>query len=301
MPDKQPKILLTGGTGFLGSQILKLLLENKYKVILLVRPHSNFRKIKDFVSDGNLKIVRSRKGLRPVFAKKIDFIIHTATCYGRDDELASEIVDANLSLPLELLELGVRNGLRAFINADTFFNEQIYLKPKERVYVKTKKYFIGIADDILGGSATKFVNLKIQQMYGPGDSVKKFVPFIISELLSGRKKIPLTKGEQRRDFIYVEDVALAFLKAIEKIDKLGLKEEFGIGTGRSMSIRNFVLQAKKVCASRGLLKWGAIPYRKNEIKNSHANIRRNKKISWKAETRVAEGIRNTAEYFKEII
>ena len=293
----QKTVLLTGSTGFLGSVILGLLLEDGYRVVSIIRNGSDLFRIKSNLEYSNVVLFNIEDGLENCFREnKIDFIIHTATCYGRNDEKSADIIKANLSLQLELLEFGRRNNCRCFINADTFFNEQLGLKPKERIYVKTKKYFVQLAQEIVPDEGIKFVNLVIQQMYGPADSLKKFVPGIIVRLLNN-ENIYLTKGDQKRDFIFVKDVARSFVNVVDNFDNLNQYEEFGVGTGRSNSIKETVELLKVRINSKSFLDWDKLPYRENEIMDSVANLENNRKINWKAVTNLEDGLRETIEYF----
>lgn len=282
-------ILITGGTGFLGSKIVQLLLKNKYKVFLFARPSSNFYRLEKNIDDKNLNIIYD-KDLNSIFEyDKISHIIHTATCYGRDNENITEIIAANYFLPLMLLENGVANGVCSFINADTFFNTAIKFTYNEGSYVKTKKDFSDLAISKLKNTNTKFVNLKIEQMYGPGDSSKKFIPTIINDLKT-KEKICFTSGHQRRDFVYVDDVANSFLQSIKNIKKCANIEEFGIGTGSSLSIREVSNKLKIILNSCAELKWGVLPLRKNEIIDSKADLTNNYKIDWKSTIHVDQGL-----------
>ena len=102
---------------------------------------------------------------------------------------------------------------------------------------------------------------------------KKFITYIIKELLSNRKKIDLTKGEQKRDFVYISDVAAAYEKAIEysKNVKNGFYE-YEIGTGVSTSIEELVLKIRYLTGRNNVkLNFGAVPYVENEYMDRKAD------------------------------
>jgi len=145
-------------------------------------------------------------------------------------------------------------------------------------------------------SGVKFVNLKLEQMYGPADNENKFIPIMIKRLKSG-EKIGLTEGEQKRDFVYVKDVANAFLLVLEHFDELAKFEEFEIGRGKSCSIKEVMKILKAELKSESILDWGAMPYRKNELMDSYAKIDNNKKIGWYAEVALDDGLQKTIEYY----
>lgn len=290
-------VLITGANGFLGSFVVKIFLSNNYTVVALGREHADLSRLEDVKKNQHLFFYTIDK-LGEVFADhNIDFIAHTATCYGRNDESFSEIIEANIVLPIRLLELAVKYNVPCFINVDTFFNEDMGLKPGEKCYVLTKKTFLQAAKMMAAPTLVKFVNLRIQQMYGPADNLKKFVPGMAVQLI-GNNKISLTAGDQKRDFIFVEDVARAFLSVAENCAKINGFEEFGIGSGKSVSIKNMVEIMKEITGSASVLGWGEMLGRENEIMDSAADLSNNKKINWTAGVALEEGLKKTIQYYK---
>lgn len=297
---KQGTVLITGGAGFLGSRIVSILLANGYKVAVIKRKSTKLDRLSGMLKDKNLSFFDYGDDLNEYFDKnKIDFIIHTATCYGRLKDSYADVVLANLVLPLELIELGMRYSVKAFINTGTFFNNKLGLAPKEKSYITTKNLFLEMAPEIVDGSSLKFVNMRIEQMYGPEDNEQKFVISILKDFLLKKRTLDMTKGAQRRDFVYVDDAALAFVKVIENYDVLKSFEEFGIGSGKSITIKSAVLKMKQLASSNAILKWGTLPYRKNEIMNAKAKIKANKKIGWKAIVSFEDGLKLTLKKLAE--
>ena len=118
-------ILLTGATGFLGSQLLIDLLDKNYEVVALKRSFSNTVRIRGVLGDKKLHLFDiDQVDSREIFKMySIDTIIHTATEYGRNETPMFKILEANLLLPLRLAELGISKGGKTFINTDTYFNK----------------------------------------------------------------------------------------------------------------------------------------------------------------------------------
>ena len=89
------------------------------------------------------------------------------------------------------------------------------------------------------------INLKIELMYGPKDDESKLIPSVLSGLNQNTPEIKLTNGEQKRDFIFVDDVVSACMKTLEKSKSLSKFNEFEIGTGKSFKLKFFLDELKK--------------------------------------------------------
>ena len=137
-------ILLTGATGFLGSQLLKYLLSKNYEVVALKRSFSNTVRIRGILRDKNLHLIDvdliDSKEIFKMYS--IDTIIHTATEYGRDETPIFKILEANLLFPLRLAELGINHGVKTFINTDTYFNKGKISHSYLLNYSLSKKYLL---------------------------------------------------------------------------------------------------------------------------------------------------------------
>jgi nucleoside-diphosphate-sugar epimerase len=139
------------------------------------------------------------------------------------------------------------------------------------------------------------INLKLEHMYGPKDDITKFVPWVLSQLKANEREIRLTKGEQFRDFIYVDDVVSAYLIALEESSSLKEFSEFDIGTGQLVTVRSFLEQIKanyevKFGATLTKLVFGAIPYRPDEMMKVEVNNKALIDLGWKPKISIEKGI-----------
>lgn len=286
------RIFITGATGFLGKYLLPLLINAGYDVVALTRKKT-VSGIFDSMYRKKITWCMTEKEIEREFKKGIECVVHIATCYGREQDTFADVVETNLLLPVRILEKAVLYGCKGFINADTFFHENLGLQPKERSYITTKKLFLELARGITQSTSVKLINMRIEQMYGPGDHGEKFIPGIIHKLRSNPPTIELTKGEQKRDLVFVEDAAEAFVAAVMHIDCFEKLEEFGVGTGMSTSIKDTVLFLQKTMKNTSKLEWGSIPYRDREIMDSKATIDNNNNLKWTAKTGWREGLEQT--------
>ena len=246
-------ILISGINGFLGSHLAREF-SKEYEVVGIKRSHSNTYRIADIA---NLILYNIDKiELETIFDKhKPALVFHTAVNYGRNNEKLSDIINANINLSIKMIEYSI-----AF-NTDTL--QQDYLN----YYTTTKKhirdYLVPLSKEI------QIINCRLEHMYGYDDGKDKFVGFLMESLQNNKTTIALTKGEQMRDFIYIDDVVSAYKVLVANLCRLPKFAEFDIGTGRQVSIRKFCTYLscafkKRQCANNTILDFGAIPYRKGE-------------------------------------
>lgn len=289
-------VLVTGATGFLGSHVTKKLLDLDFNVIILKRSFSDTWRI-ERVLDRAISYDIDKIEISTPFKKhKIDIIVHTATNYGRKGENVSDIVETNLVFPLQLLEIGVLYKIKSFFNFDTTLNKD------SNYYSLSKKQFQNWL--IIFANRIRIMNLKLEYIYGEKDDSSKLLPFVIKELLLGAKELNLTRGEQKRDFIYVQDVVDVFIRLINKIDTFCTGfYEYEIGSGKSIPIKELVCRINsQILNANTILNFGALPYRENEIMDSSADITKIKNdIGWCPQTSLEEGLKRTIDWYKERI
>jgi CDP-paratose synthetase len=279
-------VLVTGATGFIGGHVVRALLAAGWTVHAVTRSTSDAGSLKD------VTLHDSATDPDAIFARgPFDVILLLAASYGRGSEPPSAMLETNVFFPLTLLERAVAAKVPAVVHADTCFTTDYkYLRP----YTLSKKQFGQWGRILTDGTATRFVNLVLHHPYGPGDRPGKFVPGIIRECLNAVGDIALTLGEQRKDFIYVGDVAMAFLTLLENLDKLPTNvTDVDCGTGHSVSIRTLVEIIHRLTSSRALLRFGALSYREGEIMLSHADVSVLRALGWEPRISLEEGLRWT--------
>ena len=281
-------ILLTGGTGFLGSNLLARLV-GKHSVIVLKRSFSDTGRIKHL-----LKKVRTydidRVPVKEVFdANKIDLVIHCATNYGRSSVPFTEITGANLILPLHLIQESREHGVAAFINTDTILDKGV------SAYSLSKSQFVDWMKQF--AESLICIDMALEHFYGPFDDRSKFVAKIILDLLNRVERIELTPGRQKRDFIYIEDIVSAFERVID-FTRSAAKSfyRFEVGTAQTIEIRDFVQMAKTLAGNTTThLDFGALPYRGNEVMESRVDISALLALGWKPQTPLQKGLKETIQ------
>lgn len=281
-------ILLTGATGFLGSYLLKAFIKNGYEVIALKRSTSNIYRIEEYLNQIILYDI-DKTELPIIFENhKIDIVVNTVTNYGRKDTKISSIVDTNLIFSLKLLEESVNNNVKAFINTDTLLERNI------NAYALSKAQLVDWMQ-YLSTHNSKMINVRIEHMYGTLDDENKFIYWLINQLKQNVENIDLTSGIQKRDFIYIDDIVSAYEIIIKNIGRFSNYEEFELGSGNSIEVKEFVKKIVKELNTNQIiitkLNFGAVAYRANENMKMEANIVKLQNLGWKPQVSIEDGIR----------
>lgn len=300
---KKKTVLLTGATGFVGSHLLGYLLKEGCNVIVLKRSTSDTYRIDQLIN--GVRVYDSDQiPLEEVFeSNSIDSVVHLATLYRKFDngKEISEMINSNITYPIELLELSVRYGVKSFINTGTFFevdcssmplSESASKKPFN-LYAKTKIAF----EEVLSSYAEKICikTLRLFSPYGEKDN-DKLIPMIIQKSLSD-EEIKLSEGFQKLDFIYVHDVAKAFVKAIDlSLTKASGYDIYNIGSGQPVSIREIVSVIEEILGRSINKKWGEpstvdVPIVYSDIGKAKSDL------TWAPEYTLKEGLRNTIQFY----
>lgn len=279
-------ILISGVNGFLGSHLARRLSGLGYQVIGLKRVSSSMHRILDIVNEIKLYDIDISGLEKPFTDQKIDVVINTVTNYGRNKESVCDIVNTNLLFCLKLLETSV------LFNTDTFFNTDTLLYKYLNHYSLSKKQFVEWLH--LFSEKIQVINLKLEHMYGVGDDKTKFVSWLIESLLKNQDSINLTKGEQKRDFIYIDDIVDAYIIILQNLKNFEGFTEFDIGTGKQISVRNFVeIIYNKIVAKKNIktaLNFGALLYRDGEFMDIIENVEPLYNLGWRPQVSIEDGI-----------
>ena len=277
-------VLLTGATGFVGSYILAKLINSGHNVSIIRRKNSNNHRISEFINQ--VSVFDDVKNIKN--SLKFNCIIHCATSYEKGDYAGSEILSSNINLPVYLLDYAIHTNCKKFINISTFI-AQYQSTPPNR-YALTKRHFEEWGAYYSNHYPLNFVNLALHQVYGVGDSVSKFIPWLVSELKQNVDSIDLTKGDQERDFINVVDVAKAVSLIVDQKND-NVYENYEIRTGRVVKIKFFAELVKKLANSNTKLIFGIKDYRKNEIMTLKVIPSNLNKFGWSPDVELEDGIK----------
>jgi UDP-glucose 4-epimerase len=221
------KVLITGAAGFIGSQLAHRLWQDKAELVLI----DNF----SYGSSDNLLFpdvdftsqilnidIRNRASMEQVFStNSFDFVYNIAGIAPLPDcqSNPAEAIDVNLTAFVNILELSRKYGVKKVIQASTnamYENETEFPTKEDNfqvptlIYPNTKYCAERFAESFCRTYGMSVTCLRFANVYGPHiDCLRKqppFVGYMIRELFYGRTPIFHSDGNQRRDYIYVEDL-----------------------------------------------------------------------------------------------
>jgi nucleoside-diphosphate-sugar epimerase len=295
------KIFLTGGTGFVGRRLLRLLDQSTHEVMALVRP-PGARQPNDLSNPrlhwitGTLDDVASYQSALRRFQP--DGCIHLAWYTDPADYLTSEEANLHqLEASLHLLRALKQVHCRRFVAAGTCveyafpsaepLREDSPTRPAT-IYAATKLACYHLSERICDTSKTSFAWGRIFHVYGPGENPNRLVPAAIRTLLSG-KMFSASPGDQVRDYLHVDDVASAFLRLAEA-EETGA---FNICSSLPITIRHLLLRIEELCESEGRICFGAKKYNPHDPMYICGCNRRLSALGWQPAMDLEAGLRLT--------
>ncbi|MFH1836461.1 MAG: SDR family NAD(P)-dependent oxidoreductase [Methanobacteriota archaeon] len=306
------RVLVTGATGFIGSHLIKRLVQQGFKVGIIKRQNSDIWRIKDILSQ--LRIfstdIRDTQIVRNIVTEfQPNAIIHLAAYYAVEHkpEDIVPLIQSNVLGTVNLLEAARINKVTLFINTSSCFvykgnkaklKEESELEPAN-LYALSKIHAEQACSYYSRMYGSSCVTLRVFPPFGPADHVRCMIPSIIKNFFEDEAP-ELTTGEQKRDWVYVDDLVDAYLSLLEN-PKLRFKHEvFNVGTGNPVSVKNVALRLKRIVGSDLEPNFGVIPPRKNEYKLLSSDITKAKKLlGWEPKTTFDEGLMLTVEWYKK--
>lgn len=254
------KIIVTGSTGFIGSNLLDYLsLNKKYKIFLINRKGvtKKNKNIYYFKYDGKINnLIKFFKKSKP------DIVIHLATNFisNHNENQISELISSNILFGNQILEAMSQSNCKNIINFGTYFQKyKTYTYNPVNLYAATKEAFEKILKYYYEIHKISNITLIIFDTYGIKDKRKKLIDTLIVKSLTG-KSINLTDGKQILDLTYIDNIILNIEFSLKYLflSKKNISKNFYI-TGHRYSIRKIVslisnVSKKKIKANFGIIK-----------------------------------------------
>jgi len=307
------RYLVTGGAGFIGSNIAEALVKRGEQVVVLDNLSTGYEKniahLRNDISfvKGD---VRDAATVREALAG-VDYVLHEAALASvpRSIEDPVFVTDVNVRGTLIMLDEARRAGVKRFVYAasSSAYGDTERLPKEESMapkplspYAASKlmgEYYCAVYAHVYGMST---VSLRYFNIFGPRQDPRSqyaaVIPIFVSHLMAGTPPSIFGDGEQSRDFTFVENVVEANILASRCEGARG--QTINIGCGTHYTLNDMFNQMRSIMDSPVTPRYAEA--RAGDVKHSHADISAAEKlIGYKVAVPFAEGLRRTIAWYRE--
>ena len=326
------KIIVTGGLGFIGSNLIKLLIQKKFKVINIdkVSYASNFYNVKNFKKNKNYKFIKCNIGnqskvlsilkkYRPIGI----FNLAAETHVDRSIDGPEAFIENNINATFKLLEAirkfsKIKKNFKLIhVSTDEVYGDVLKGRTNEEYPYKPSSPYAAskASSDHLVSSYIRTYNLNAivtncSNNYGPRQHPEKLIPKLIYNILKNKSLPIYGKGLNSREWIFVDDHCEALTKVFQK----GKKGEF-YNIGSNKNLNNIQISKSLLKISKNYISLGKnvrIKFVKDrpghDLRYALNSKKIIKKLYWKPKTSFNEGIKktflwylNNKKYYKKIL
>jgi nucleoside-diphosphate-sugar epimerase len=302
--------LVTGGTGFVGANLARRLVQDGHEVHMIVRPDRNTWRISSIAADvrwhhANLT---DRERLEDVASEvQPEWVFHLAAhgAYSWQTDLDT-MVEANIVGTMNLVRACLRTGFACFVNTGS--SSEYGLKdhaPREEEWIEPASHYA-----ITKAAGTLFCRhtaraenvviptLRLYSVYGPWEEPGRLVPSLLVQAMAGNWP-PLARPAIARDFVFVDDAVDAFLLAVSRPHS-DPGAVYNVGSGTQTTLRELVDIVQSILPVPADPVWGAMEDRAWDTTTWIANNRKIKEaLGWQPRFNLVKGLKRTLGWLAE--
>ncbi|WP_044560088.1 NAD(P)-dependent oxidoreductase [Azospirillum sp. B4] len=302
---KRRRILLTGGSGFVGSAVAHSLAAAGRDVALVLRANGDRARLSALATPPTLiegDLTRPGPWERAVADFRPDAVAHLAWwgVKGKDRDRREQ--HDNVTASLRLYDAALAGGCRRFVGlgsqaeygpCSAKIHESAPTRPTT-VYGAAKLSTYLLLDRLAAKDGVSLAWLRLFSSYGPGDDPSWLIPYVTLTLLAGGRP-KLTAAEQIWDYIYVDDVAAGVIALCDS-DAPGV---FNIGSGTAVPLRDIIIAVRDLIDPALPLGFGESPYRPDQVMHLEADIAAlTTATGWRPRVSLDTGLRRTVDWFR---
>tara|TARA_Y100000389_G_C17435900_1_gene505469 strand:- start:643 stop:1548 length:906 start_codon:yes stop_codon:yes gene_type:complete len=297
------KILIIGGTGFLGHFFAKKCLKKNLHVTSLSR---NKPKNKRFLN--NVKYlyadISKKKQLKNKLNESFNYIINFA---GDVDHHGKNTFKSHFIGCKNIADIFRGQKIDKFIQIGSsveYANQKsphsegkrkVKLSQLKSIYAKAKLNSSNYLLSLFFNEQFPVMVFRPYLVYGPGQDVNRLIPYVIKNCLDN-KIFPCSSGKQYRDFIYIDDAVNLIFRSLR--NKKGVGEIFNLCSGKPIKVRNVINHIRKEI-NKGNPKFGQVSFRKDEVMRFYGNPKKTfENFNWRPKVSLIQGLKKTIKYYK---
>lgn len=304
------KYLITGGTGFVGSNIVRTLVKRGEKVSVIVRNKKLNWRLNDLIKDLDIYEAEiTDPSIANIINKvKPDYIFHLAS-YGvlPSESDPVKMVDVNILGTINLINAVKKNPFKLFINTGTSVEYGVKNSKMKESDIITPINDYGITKACATLYAQKegirnnlpIVSFRLFTPYGLYEDGSRLIPSVILSALKN-EPIKVSVPTSVRDFIFISDLVEAYINTAKVEFKPG--DILNIGSGKCYSIKDVVDMILEITNSKSKVVWGGVEKQERflESKKWEADMSKTKRvIKWKPNHNLKQGLEESIEWFRK--
>ena len=298
------KILIVGGTGFLGYHLAKKCISKNWSVtsISTHKPKKirYLPKVKYLILDISKKILIEKK-----IKSSYDYVVNFGGYVNHNEKIKT--YKSHFIGCKNLVEFFSHKNIKLFVQIGSCVeygfnkspqneNNNTDIKNLNSTYAKSKLAATNYL--IKNYKEKKFpcVILRLYLVYGPRQDLNRFIPLVIEGCLE-KSSFPCSSGKQYRDFLYIDDFIKLIFIILKKKNKVG--QVFNVGSGKPKNIKKIIFLIKNIIKT-GNPVLGKLQMRRDEVLKLYPSIEKlKKKINWKPSVDFITGIKKTISFYKK--
>ncbi|HZQ05147.1 MAG TPA: NAD-dependent epimerase/dehydratase family protein [Anaerolineae bacterium] len=305
------RVVITGGTGFVGANLARRMLQDGYEVHLVVRPTFDSWRIEDIRESVHLHLVNllDADSVNSIFQKiQPQWVFHLAAhgAYSWQTNM-QPMLETNLIATINLVQAALKADVETFVHTGSSSEygvkdhapaESDSLEPNS-LYAVTKAS-ASLYCRYIGQSQTfPLITLRLYSVYGPYEEPARLIPTLLVSSLNGQLP-PLAQPDIARDFVYIDDVVNAYLIVASQAHHLEPGAIYNVGSGIQTTLRQVVEIAREIFSIQAEPRWGAMPNRGWDTKHWTADNRKIKReLGWQPRVSLKQGLEQTTKWFRD--
>lgn len=301
------RILIIGGTGFIGAHIAKKALLEGLQVTIISK---NYKPLSDRLKDVEyLSIdIRNKDSLcNQLKEKTFQYVINLGGYVDHSNFFSGgeAVFNVHFNGTKNLINCIDKDSLKSFIQIGSSDEYGGNLAPQNESqrelpispYSHAKTAATHLLQMLYRREKFPVIILRPFLVYGPGQGMERFIPQVIKGCIE-EKEFPISEGRQLRDFCFIDDFVRSIFSSINNTEAFG--EVINIASGEPISIKDVVSKIQNI-VTKGRPKFGESPYRDGENMELYADISKAKKLlNWQPKISLDEGLKITIDMIKNI-
>ncbi len=293
------KILIVGGTGFIGYHLAKEAVKKGFEVSSLSKNNPvkkrYLKKVKYIIAD-----IANKKSIKKIIRDDFQYVINLAGYVNHTDEIKT--YRSHYLGCKNISNYFLNKNIKLFVQVGSSMEYGLASSPQKENFKCNPKSIYGRAKFL---STQYLLNLykkkkfpvtivRLYQVYGPYQDFNRFIPILINSC-KGNKDFPCSHGRQYRDFLYISDLVDAIFLILKNSKVKG--EIFNIGSGKPLKIKRIIKKIVRYYKS-GKPQFGVIKLRKEEQMKIYPDIfKARSTLNWKPKINFLDGLKKTIQYY----